>query len=181
MISFKRLENFNYDSENFWKVFPEVLVIDIMKDLYDRDASKGKKQSSDLMWCIHLCESLESMFYHHPDKYEQVAEKFIKEKGFKWEAYSKIVEMYREYCLSDAERALTIWNETMRLRNRSLKEMYQNAFEDKDTDELVKLDKMLALTPKMFDDYKKIKADYEEEKTHKTGKRIRSLSDDDVI
>jgi hypothetical protein len=59
--------------------------------------------------------------------------------------------------------------------------MYQTAIEEKDTDELVKLDKMLALTPKMFDDYKKIKADYEEEKTHKSGKSIKSLSDDDVI
>jgi hypothetical protein len=33
----------------------------------------------------------------------------------------------------------------------------------------------------MFDDYKKIKADYEEEKTHKQGKTIKSLSDDDAI
>jgi hypothetical protein len=59
--------------------------------------------------------------------------------------------------------------------------MYQDAIDEKDTDELVKLDKMLAATPKMFDDYKKIKQDYEEEKTHKQGKSIKSLSDDDVI
>jgi uncharacterized protein YdiU (UPF0061 family) len=166
---------------NFWKDYPELTFAPELDKFYKEDKSKNKEKSSKIMWGIHLCESLESMFYHNPDKYEQVAEKFIKEEGFKWEAHQKLIEMYREYCLTDAERALTIWNETMRLRNNSLKEMYQNAFEDKDTDELVKLDKMLAATPKMFDDYKKIKADYEEEKTHKTGKRIRSLSDDDVI
>jgi hypothetical protein len=76
---------------------------------------------------------------------------------------------------------MTIWNDTMRLRNISLKEMYQDAFNIKDTDELVKLDKMLAATPKMFDDYKKIRADYEEEKTHKKGKNISSMSDADEI
>ena len=59
--------------------------------------------------------------------------------------------------------------------------MYQDAFEHKDTDELVKLDKMLALTPKMFDDYKKIKQDYEEDKIQKKGTRIASISDSDEI
>ena len=51
----------------------------------------------------------------------------------------------------------------------------------KDIDELVKLDKMLSLTPKMFDDYKKIKADYEEEKVHRSGKSVSSMSDADEI
>ena len=101
---------------------------------------------------------------------------FIKEKDFKWEDYEDIVEFYREACLTEAERALTIWNETMRLRNTSLKKMYQAAFEEGDTDELVKLDKMLSLTPKMFDDYKKILADYNEEQT-KGGNKRKSLSD----
>jgi hypothetical protein len=166
---------------NFWKEHPELTIAPELEKLYQKDKSKNKEKSSKIMWGIHLCESLDSKFYHHPDKYVQVEEKFIKEKDFKWEDYEAVIEMYKEYCLSDAERSLTLWNETMRLRSRSIKEMYQDAIDEKDTDELVKLDKMLAATPKMFDDYKKIKQDYEEEKTHKQGKSIKSLSDDDVI
>jgi hypothetical protein len=166
---------------NFWKEFPELKIAPELDKLYFQDKTKNKEKSSKIMWGIHLCESLDSKFYNHPNKYDLISEKFIKEIGFEWEAYSGTIEIYRELCLSDAERSLTLWNETMRLRSRSIKEMYQTAIEEKDTDELVKLDKMLALTPKMFDDYKKIKADYEEEKTHKSGKSIKSLSDDDVI
>jgi len=40
---------------------------------------------------------------------------------------------------------------------------------------------MLSNTPKMFEDYKKIKRDYEEEKTTKKGKSIKSLSDSGEI
>jgi hypothetical protein len=166
---------------NFWKEHPELITASKLGDLYKQDKTKNKVWSSKIMWGIHLCESLDSKYYHYPDKYQQISETLIKEKDFKWEDYELVIEMYRELCITDAERALTIWNDTMRLRSRSLKEMYRDAFDEKDTDELVKLDKMLALTPKMFDDYKKIKADYEEEKTHKQGKTIKSLSDDDAI
>ena len=73
------------------------------------------------------------------------------------------------------------WDEIMVLRDKSIKELYKVAIKDKDTDELVKIDKMMTSTPKMFDDYKKIKQSYEEEKTHKKGTKIASISDDDVI
>ena len=59
--------------------------------------------------------------------------------------------------------------------------MYQDAFDGKDTDELVKLDKMLSTTSKMFDDYKKIKQDYEAEKLIKKGSGNQSMSDSDAL
>ena len=40
---------------------------------------------------------------------------------------------------------------------------------------------MLASTTKIFEDYKKIRKDYEEEKTTKKGKSIKSLSDSGEI
>ena len=49
------------------------------------------------------------------------------------------------------------------------------------TKQLLDLDKMLAATPKLFDDYKKIKQDYEEEKVIRKGKRHGSLTDDGVL
>jgi len=166
---------------NFWKDYPELTFAPGLEDIYKKDKSKDKKESSQVMWAIHLCESLDSKYYNLPTKYTLVAEKFLKMPNFDWEKISEATDFYREVALSDAERSLAIWNETMRLRSGKLKEMYQNAFTGKDTDELVKLDKMLSTTPKMFDDYKKIKSDYEAEKTQKTGKSIGSMSDADEI
>jgi hypothetical protein len=166
---------------NFWKEYPELKLAPGLDKIYNNDKSKGKATSSKLMWAIDMCENPESKFYYNPEKYQLVAKAFLKDPKFDWTKYEKEKDFYRECCLSDAERALTIWNETMRQRNNSLKEMYQDALEGRDVDTLVKLDKMLALTPKMFDDYKKIKQDYEEEKLKRTGKSISSLSDNDEI
>lgn len=171
----------DFINRNFWKENPELVIAPELEKIYKKDTSKDKKDSSLFMWAIHLCEHLDSKFYNHPNKYEIVAEKVLKNKGFKWQKHEELISSYREIVLTDAERALSIWNETMRLRNSSLKQMYQDALKEKDTDELVKLDKMLSNTPKMFEDYKKIKQDYEEEKIQKKGKRIKSLSDADEI
>ena len=50
-----------------------------------------------------------------------------------------------------------------------------------DTKALRDVDAMLAATPKMFDDYNKIKATFEEEKIHKKGGQTLSLSDEDAL
>ena len=52
---------------------------------------------------------------------------------------------------------------------------------DLDTKALADVDKMLALTHKLFDDYNKIKTTFEEEKIQKKGKQTFSLSDEDAI
>jgi len=166
---------------NFWKEYPELIISDELSTFYTADKSKGKQTSSQIMWAIHLSESPESKYYTHPDKRNVIASSFLKDKKFKWEIYKEIVIFYRECSLTDAERALSGWNETMRLRDDSIKEMYRNAIKTKDTDELVKLDKMLANTAKMFDDYKKIKQDYEDEKSTKKGSKIQSMSDTDEM
>jgi hypothetical protein len=171
----------DYHNHNFWKDFPELTIAPGLDKLYKEDKSKDKKDSSLVMWAVDLCENLNSKFYSNPKKYDIVADKILKDSQFNWKKIEDVLESYKECVLTEAERALTIWNETMRLRNTSLKMMYQDAFNLKDTDELVKLDKMLAATPKMFDDYKKIKQDYEAEQTMKKGGRIGSLSDDDLI
>lgn len=171
----------NFLENNFWKEFSELTLAPVLTEEYTKDKSKGKEKSSLLMWAIHLCESPNSKFFNHPEKYQVIADKVLKEPKFKWDTKEKLIESYRNFVLTDAERALSIWNETMSLRNSSLKEMYQDAFEGKDTDELVKLDKMLSNTPKLFEDYKKIRRDFEDEKVQKKGKKVKSLSDADEI
>jgi len=71
------------------------------------------------------------------------------------------------------------------MRSTSLKKLYKDLLDqppvDVDTKALKEVDSMLANTPKMFEDYKKVRKDYEEEKTSKKGKRNISLSDSGEI
>jgi len=166
---------------NFWKIYPELTIPEALNKYYTADKSKDKTKSSLVMWAIHMAEHPESKFYNNPDKLSILAKSFLKDVNFKWNSIKDIVSEYKATALSPAERALQNWDEIIILRDNAIKDLYRDAIKEKDTDELVKIDKMLSLTPKMFDDYKKIKQSFEEEKTHKKGTKIASLSDDDVI
>jgi hypothetical protein len=180
--------------QNFWKHYPELIFAPTMAELYNSDKTKNKSYSSKIMWAIHMCESPNSKFYNRPNKYTEIAEKFIKDSNFLWEDNQELLSSYKDSALTDAERALTDWNELMNFRKTHIRQLYVDAIDgDVDYDEegnetkvlntkqLLDLDKMLAATPKLFEDYKKIKQDYEEEKIKGKGKRLGSLTDEDVI
>jgi hypothetical protein len=162
---------------NYWDLNPELLLLEEFDKFRFKDKSKDKQDSSKIMWAIFYAFHPESKFFNYPNKLEVLQKDFIKDPKFKWDSVKNIIDAFKNLVLSDVERALINWNEIMIMRDNSLKELYKLAIEQGDTDELVKLDKMLSNTPKMFEDYKKIKKDYEEEKVTKKGKSISSLSD----
>ena len=166
---------------NYWELNPEILILEEFSKFYTQDSSKNKQDSSKILWAVYYAFHPESKFFNYPNKLEILAKDFIKDPKFKWSKVSGITEAFKNLILSDVERALANWNEIMIMRDNSLKELYKLAIEQGDTDELVKLDKMLSNTPKMFEDYKKIKKDYEEEKVTKKGKSISSISDSGEI
>ena len=129
------------------------------------------------MWAIYFAYNPESKFFNIPDKLSILAKDLLKEPKFNWESCKDVVALYKSSVLTDAERALVTWGEIITMRDESLKTLYKAAIQQNDTDELVKLDKMLANTPKLFEDYKKIKKDYEEEKVTKKGKHNKSLTE----
>jgi superfamily I DNA/RNA helicase len=166
---------------NYWDLNPELLLLEEFDKFRFKDKSKDKQDSSKIMWAIFYAFHPESKFFNYPNKLEVLQKDFIKDPKFKWDSVKNIIDAFKNLVLSDVERALINWNEIMIMRDNSLKELYKQAIEEGDTDELVKLDKMLSNTPKMFEDYKKIKRDYEEEKVTKKGKSISSISDSGEI
>jgi hypothetical protein len=162
---------------SFWDLNKELLLIAEFNSLYTKDTTKNKEKSSKLMWAIYFAYNPESKFFNIPDKLNILAKDLLKESKFNWESCKDVINLYKSSVLTDAERALVTWGEIITMRDESLKTLYKAAIEDSDTDELVKLDKMLANTPKLFEDYKKIKKDYEEEKVTKKGKHNKSLTE----
>jgi hypothetical protein len=166
---------------SFWKEYPGIEYHSVFNKMYKKDKSRNKANSSKIMWAIYLLVNPSSNLYNDPNKEETIKNTFLKNKSFKWSDYEQEVYAYKDIALSVAEKALQNWNELMTMRDKSLKDMYKKALEESDAGSLVNLDKMIANTAKLFQDYSKIKKDYEEEKTTKKGKSISSLSDSDEI
>lgn len=161
---------------NFWLEYPNLKLSEELNKLYNSDKSKAKEESSKIMWAIYLATNPSSDFYNNPSKYEILEKNFIKSSKFKWKNYENVVNEYKEFGLTSAERALNSWNEVMELRDRTLKNMYKEAAEAKNIGSLTELDKMLSNTAKMFNDYKKVKEDFTNEKLKK-GNKTHSLAD----
>ncbi len=173
---------------NFWKEYYGLNFHSVFNKLYENDKSKDKEKSSKIMWAIFLLVNPDSNLYNDPNKEDAIIKNYLKDSKFKWDDYEDIIYAYKDVVLTTAEKALQNWNELMIMRDKHLKAMYKSAFETKDEDgvsltstTLKNLDAVLSSTPKMFADYAKIKKEYEEEKTHKKGKSVGSLSDSDVI
>lgn len=166
---------------SFWDTFPELVMLESFNELHYKDSSKNKQDSSRKMWAIYYAYNPESKFFNLPNKLLILSRDFIKDPKFNWDSLRNQVFTYKELVLTPAERGLVNWTEIMNVRDESLKNMYKDAILERNLKELVELDKMLANTAKLFQDYKKIKQEYEEDKTTRKGKSIASLSDSGEI
>lgn len=166
---------------SFWDTFPELVMLDSFNKLHYKDTSKNKQESSRKMWAIYYAYNPDSKFFNLPNKLQVLAKDFLKDDKFNWDSLRDQVFTYKELVLTPAERGLVNWTEIMNVRDESLKNMYKDAILERNLKELVELDKMLANTAKLFQDYKKIKQEYDEDKVTRKGKSIASLSDSGEI
>jgi hypothetical protein len=166
---------------SFWDTYPELVMLDSFNELHYQDKSKNKLESSRKMWAIYYAYNPESKFFNIPNKLYVLAKDFLKDPEFNWDTLRQQVFTYKELVLTPAERGLVNWTEIMNVRDESLKNMYKDAILERNLKELVELDKMLANTAKLFQDYKKIKQEYDEDKTTRKGKNIASLTDSGEI
>lgn len=166
---------------SFWDTYPELVMLDSFNQLHYQDKSKNKIESSRKMWAIYYAYNPESKFFNIPNKLFILAKDFLKDPEFNWDSLRNQVFTYKELVLTPAERGLVNWTEIMNVRDESLKNMYKDAILERNLKELVELDKMLANTAKLFQDYKKIKQEYDEDKTTRKGKNIASLTDSGEI
>lgn len=170
---------------NFWKDNADLLLVDEFNELYQKDKSKNKEESSKTMKAIYYVTHPDSIYFYSPNKHEIISKSFLKHDKFDWESISNLVILFKEFVLTDAQRGLINWGEIMVMRDKALKKLYQEALNvsvsEVDTKKLKELDAMLTATPKMFDDYKKVKKEYDEEVVKKKTKKHKSLSDEGVL
>ena len=171
-------------TSNFWKMNPQFKALEPYKEFHAKDKTRGKKNSSKVMWAIALLldPSEANSFRNIPveDRAFYIARDFIGRQNFNWDKYVTLTDFYKNQVLSQAAKSLITWEEVMNERDKVLKTMFKNALKSKDIGLITELDKLLAMTPKYYMDYEKIrKAFMEEEDAAKRGKgdKIKSLSD----
>lgn len=156
---------------NFWNENPQMKSMVNFEELYTKDKSKNKVDSSQIMWAIALLldKSKHNNYRNLPEeeKKEQLAKYFLKKPDFDWEdpQIRILTETYYKTCISQAERSLIEWENKLKERDEFIAACPYNA----DTFEM--LDKMLANTFKMYQQYQSIKAQLQlEEDTDESSK-----------
>lgn len=173
------------EGANFWEYNPQYKII--MSDVYSSDKSKNKEKSSLMMWAIFFLIHPRSEFYNLPDKHTILARDFIKDNSFKWEKHKDTIERVEEISLTQAEKSLVNWDMTLRKRDEFIHGQEFTLDNYNDDGRLQKgtadqLDKMLANTNKLYQEYFKILKELKnEEDSRGKGNRPKSLSDSGEI
>lgn len=163
------INNFNTE-ENFWQLYPDLLFIGEFKEYYKSDKSRGKKDSSSVMWAIAMLidKSKNNRFRNLPEgeKKEQLSKHFLENESFDWDSPKNriLIETYEKMILSQAMRSLRNWESKMKERDEFIKNTPYNI------DTFEGLDKMLSAYPKMFATYQQISStlDLDEDVTNES-------------
>jgi hypothetical protein len=151
-------------SINFWVANPNFTSVTKFKEWMDKDKSKDKRDSSQVMWAIVLLLDMNTSNIWRNlaevDKKLLIKEDFLKDKTFNWED-KQVKELIDEY----TERLLTIAEKM--LRNFNLKLIDRQKFIDDtayDMENADQLDKMMINTSKIYSQYEDIKNMFDLEK-----------------
>lgn len=140
----------------FWKVYPEAKMMPEFHAIWKEDRGQVKTKSSKIMWALVLVLHRSSMFVGVSDPYTEVATSYLKDPKFKWDKYEDAIDKMKDCILTPAEKSLTLWEETVKMRDRFLKKLYIEILEEGDLKQIELADKILSNTPKMFDDLMKV-------------------------
>lgn len=168
---------------NFWKLHPQFKIVEGFSELYEKDHTKNKGDSSSLMWAIafFLDQSPYNKYKNLQTKDREfiIAKDILKNPKFKFDSpkVQPYVELYSKLVLSPAQRALNNWKIKLEERDQFIADTPYTL----DTAE--QLDKIIANTPKHYDNYYRILDELTKEDSGNKNKggRVDSLSDSGKI
>lgn len=148
-------------TQNFWKLYPQFKLVGF-KSLHDNDKSKGKAESSTMMWFIVYCYDRGSSFYKLPieDKHTVVGEDYCGNKNYYYDhqiVLDSSIELYIKLQYTKMERHLKVWEDLLDKRTKFLQtqEYDLSTYED--------LDKMAVGTQKVHQTIKQVLDDLSKE------------------
>jgi hypothetical protein len=160
----------DWDSaKGFWKANPQMKVN--FKDVYSKDRSKGKHDSSRLMWFCAFYIDPSSTMLDIPDKETIIGNNLWGKPAFytdNEDAILAIIEQWKEKTWSYAKHAMERWRVRLTKRDDFLDDQVYFFDYYSEDGKLIKgnatdLDGMNAKTPKLWSDFFKILEELEQE------------------
>jgi hypothetical protein len=191
-MSISTVELFTPDS-NFWELNQQFKIANPFKTIYAKDKSKGKKESSKLMWFVAHCYDISSKFYRLPveEKHKVISEDFCGDVNFyedNKDLLNDLVEAFINLQDTPVQRAMRTLNKKLEERARLIDETEYtfDYYEEDDRGKLItkkgtadQLDKMMIATKKLIDYFQDIRKELATEETQGTAKggSLSSLND----
>lgn len=142
----------SWDTEaNFWEVNPQFKVPEAFSKLYKEDKSKGKVESSKIMWALALYCDYDSKYRQIPDleRKNLITVDLLRTNSFDWNVYSDQIKAW-DLFKSAAMRQMTEWERFMNEKSDFMKTLKYNG----ETAE--QIEKLLLSNSKLYDEYQKI-------------------------
>lgn len=142
---------------SFWNVNPQLTKMGPFAKLYSRDKSRGKSKSSDQAWGIFMYaeNSERSLFANLPEKKkkEVIQESFGVD--FRGKIINECIEFYKEYCFSPIEKMLMQYETFLKRRTEFI------TTTDYNLESSERLDRAAASSKKIWEEYLKIKEEFD--------------------
>lgn len=150
----------NFDIEkHFWREYPQFKILSPFKELYKVDKSRDKVHSSQKMWAIaFICDPSKNNPYRNlseADKKILLAQDWLKDSSYDWSELEECVKFYNKCLLTPEQKSIIAWKEKMEERDTFLTNT-KYTLENGD-----KLDKIVANTPKLYDQLKQLETKLE--------------------
>lgn len=146
---------------DFWEANPQMTVFGPFSKLYNK--GKAKKKTSQIAWGVFLYSetSDRSLFSRYPDdeKKQAVNEEFGVD--FENELHLECIEFYKNNVLTPIEKLLLSYEDFLKNRIAFITNQ-EYGFDTMDA-----LDKAAAQSKKIWDDYLKVKEQFDKEKKQK--------------
>ncbi len=171
------------EGENFWELNPQLLLHSVFKEYYKADKSRGKKDSSVVMWWVALCYDMDRDNKWRgqllSEKQPMIAEelglgdKFLAKRG---EEVAALIAAYVKFADTAAKRQLRSLERKLDEKTETLDGMHYK-------DDPEGIDKMLASNEKHY----KMLASIQKQLSEEDGEGVgmggsqASLSDDGSI
>lgn len=162
--------------DNFWELNPHLRYLSPFKELYAKDKSSKKADSSKDMWCIWMLEdpSLDNKVFHFTkERQAEIVKNYNSKFAEDRKEIQAIREVYDDFCLSIAGRAYkeesaTMADRTAFLRNAKYTFDYYEQDPKTGKTKIVKgnateIDAMRLRTIKINESYKQVERMFEEE------------------
>jgi hypothetical protein len=159
------VSNFDH-TVNFWKIHPELKYPEAFKELRNRDRSRDKKDSSDIMWFVALCYDWESKWINEREdkRLYAVGQDFFQNVDFKDKVPESVVKTYLAFIDTPSKRLLReMYNKLDEKASFLARTKYRE-----DTWEMI--DKMLLSNEKIYKEVDRIKTLVDEENMGSTMK-----------